>query len=121
MIVYPLPLRPSGREIEIVIRLERAIARLGTPLGYDGDPLAERFPAGRTLRDLSDAHRLMRSLPVELRNWDRRVALKMCQAAVFGRTRLNARNLPPQPTSKASADAKLARERNRKPSRRASA
>ena len=87
MIVYPLPLRPNGRDIEFVIRLVRAITRIGEPLGFDGDPLAERFPEAETEADLWAACDLMQLLPAELRNWDRHVAYRMCQAAVFGRTR----------------------------------
>ncbi len=113
MIVYPLPLRPNGRDTEFVIRLDRTITRLGLPLGYDGDPLAERFPEGRTLGDLHAAYELLSLLPVEFRQWDRSVALKMCQAAVFGRTRSEDRSLSPQAAPTATADAKLARERQR--------
>jgi len=121
MIVYPLPQRPNGRDTEFVIRLDRSITRLGLPLGYDGDPLAERFPDARTLGDLHAAYGLLAKLPAELRRWDRRVALKMCQAAVFGRSRPEDHRIPPQEPPKSTADAKLARERNRTRSRRASA
>jgi len=118
MIISPLSQQPNGRDVEFVIRLDRTITRLGAPLGYGGDPLAERFPDGRTFGDLHAARELMRLLPVELRNWDRRVALRMCQAAVFGRTRPEDRSLAPQELPKPTADAKLARERNRGKSRR---
>jgi len=118
MIVNPLPLRPNGREVEFAIRLDRKISQLGLQLGFDGDPLAERFPDGRTLGDLHDAYELLAMLPVELRRWDRSVALKMCQAAVFGRTRPDDRSAPPQA---AAVDAKLTRERSRGRSRKASA
>ena len=120
-IVAPLPLRPIGRDIEHVIRLNLSISRLGLPRGFDGDPLAERFPDGRTLGDLCAAHTLLASLPAELRNWDRRVALRMCQAAVFGSTRQDDRSVPLSEPAKPSTDAKIARERNRNRGRRATA
>ncbi len=97
-----------------VLHLDRTITRLGLPLGYDGGPLAERFPDGRTLGDFYAAYELLSLLPVGLRKWDRSVALKMCQAAVFGRTHFDDRRLPSQASSNPTADAKLARERNRK-------
>ena len=110
---------PNGQDVAMLVRLERAISRTGLPLGFDGDPLAERFPDGRALGDLHAAHQLLATLPVELRNWDRRLALKMCQAAVFGRTQPDDRRLPPQESTKPTVDAKLARERSRGQSGRA--
>ncbi len=110
MIVYPLPQRPNGRDVEFVIRLEHAITRLGAPYGYDGDPLAEHFPDAKTESDLWAACDLLDALPAKLRNHDRRVAYRMCQAAVFGRTRTDDNRIAP---SAPAADAKLARERRR--------
>ncbi len=104
-----------------LLRLERTITRLGLPLGFDGDPLAARFPEADTHGDIVAACDLLLALPVKLRNFDRRLAHSMCKAAVFGRTRSDDRSLPPQATSTATADAKLDRERNRNQSRRASA
>lgn len=78
---------PNGRGVAYLIRLERAITRIGAKFGFDGDPLAERFPEADSEADLWAACDLMQMLPAELRNWDRRVAYRMCQAAVFGRTR----------------------------------
>lgn len=115
--VFPLPQHPTGRDIEFVFRLERTISRLGRPQGFDGDPLAENFPGPLTEGDIHDACDLLASLPCELRNWDRRVAHKMCKAAVFGRTRDDGSPAVPSSTPEPhspNADAKLQRERRRK-------
>ena len=62
----------------MLIRLERAITRLGLPQGYDGDPLAEDFREPDTLGDIVAACELLQRLPANLRNWDRRLAHRMC-------------------------------------------
>ncbi len=107
------PYCPNGQDISVLMRLERTIMRLGLPLGFDGDPLADRFPETDTHGDIVAACELLQALPAKLRNYDRRLAHAMCKAAVFGRTRSDDRSLPPQATSTATADAKLARERQR--------
>ena len=91
--------RPNGDDVATIIRLERAITRLGLPLGFDGDPLAERIPEADTEGDLWAACDLLDSLPVELRNRDRRLAYRMCQAAVFGRSRRAEQNASRQPAA----------------------
>ena len=111
MIVYPLGHWPNGRDIEFVIRLERAISRLGAPLGFDGDPLAENCPEPKTHEEIVAACDLLQALPARLRNWDRRVAHRMCKRAVFGRTRDDiACTATVKPTV---TEAKLNRERRR--------
>ncbi len=68
-----------------VLSLERTITRLGLPLGFNGDPLADRFPEPDTHDDIVAACDLLLALPADLRNYDRRLAHKMCKAAVYGR------------------------------------
>ncbi len=77
----------NGQDIVTLQRLERAITRLGLPLGFDGDPLADQFPEADTHEDILAACDLLLALPARLRNADRRLAHRMCKAAVFGRTR----------------------------------
>jgi hypothetical protein len=81
------------------------------PLGFDGDPLASRFPEDQTHGDIVSACDLLQQLPLELRNYDRRQAHRMCKAAVFGRTRADAQQLLPLAPS--TVDAKLDRERRK--------
>lgn len=78
---------PNGHDAVMVLRIERAITRLGLPLGFDGDPLAEQFPEAETYGDILAACDLLLSLPAKLRILDRRLAHRMCKAAVFGRSR----------------------------------
>ena len=107
------PQWPNGSDVTVLLQLERTIMRLGLPLGFDGDPLADRYPEADTHDDIVAACDLMQALPAKLRNYDRRLAHAMCKAAVFGRTRSEDRSLPPQAPSTATADAKLTRERKR--------
>ncbi len=116
-----LPHWPNGADITVLLQLERTITRLGLPRGFDGDPLADRYPEADTHGDIVAACDLLQALPVKLRAFDRRLAHHMCKAAVFGRTQADDRSAPQQPSPAPTADAKLARERNRRQSRRASA
>ncbi len=107
----------SCDEITLLLRLERTITRLGLPLGYDGDLLADPLPQAESDRDLEAAYELLWQVPPHLRYAARDMALQMCRGAVWGRTRSDDRSLPPRATSTATstatADAKLARERQR--------
>ena len=47
-----LPHWPNGSDITVLLQLERTITRLGLPLGFDGDPLADRFPEADTHGDI---------------------------------------------------------------------
>lgn len=111
----------SCDEITLLLRLERAVSKLALPQGYDGDLLADPLPQPETDHDLEAAYKLLWQVPPHLRHADRDMTLRMCRGAVWGRTRPEDRSLPPQPSSTLSSDAKLARERSRSQSRRASA
>ena len=97
----------------LLLRLERTISRLAAQQGYDGDPLADSVPPGRSLGDLARAHYLLQSIPASLRKVDRELAFRMCQCAVFGSTRPTDGLLAPKGQTSPSAGWKLARERSR--------
>ena len=85
MILSQRNIAPYGHGVVTLMHLERAITRLALPLGFDGDPLARPYPEAETYDDILAACDLLLALPATLRNYDRRLAHRMCQAAVFGR------------------------------------
>jgi len=111
----------SCNEITLLLRLERAVSKLALPQGYDGDLLADPLPQPETGRDLEAAYELLWQVPSHMRHANRDMTLRMCRGAVWGRTRAEDRSLPPQQPSTPTADAKLARERSRRQSRRTTA
>lgn len=69
------------------LRMVQEVTRIAQNSGYRGDPLADPVPQPRTVGDLYAAGDLFLGLPPDLRNSNRDLAKRFCEAAVFGSCR----------------------------------